>query len=77
MFVCSLCNDAVSNLIYLALNNTEVNNAVFEAVLKEAIVIYYKLISWNLPQGAVENFDKPQLELLVAVPADFANRSRT
>jgi hypothetical protein len=62
MFFCSLYNDAVSNLIYVALNKTEVSNAVFETVLKEAIVIYCKLISRNLPQGNVENFDNPQLE---------------
>jgi len=28
MFVCNLFNGAVSNLTYLALNNTEVNKAV-------------------------------------------------
>ena len=28
----------------------------------EAIVIYYKIIYRNLPQGSVEILDKPQLE---------------
>jgi hypothetical protein len=64
-------------LTYVALNSAEVSKEVIGYVQNEAIVIYYKVIFRNLPQGTVENLDNPQLELLDAVPADFSNRSRT
>jgi hypothetical protein len=47
-----------------------------ENVQTEAVVIYYKVISRNFPQGAVKNLNKPQLELLDVVPANVSNRSR-
>ena len=76
MFISVLFNEAVSNVTIVALNNTEVSKAV---IGKCAEGSNCNILQGDIPeftQGYVENLDKPQLELLDAIPAYVTPRTQ-
>jgi hypothetical protein len=45
-------------------------NDELERICKEAIVAYFKVPSWNSPEGTEENHGKPQVRM-TGVPAEI------
>jgi hypothetical protein len=58
LFVCGLFNNAVSSSDYIASNNMMVNE--LERIWKEAVMVYFKLLSWHLRGGTEENNENPK-----------------
>jgi hypothetical protein len=58
-YLCVLCNGAIRNRIYIALNESMSVNNELELMLKEAVMTYSKALSLHMPRGSEESHEKP------------------